>query len=280
MQTFKTIESLQSALGDAASGTLGFVPTMGNLHAGHLALVARARAEHDLVVVSIFVNPLQFGANEDLDAYPRTLDADSSALIDAGCDVLFLPSAEELYGDNMKASTRVRVPELGTDYCGASRPGHFDGVTTVVAKLFNIVQPDAAYFGLKDYQQFSIIRKMVFDLAMPVVLHGVDTVRESSGLALSSRNGYLTPEQKTLAPLLYQTIRSIGEALAAGEKDFMRLTQMGNQQLQEAGFQPDYLAIADAISLRPAMKEDTHLVILVAAFLGSTRLIDNLRISL
>jgi len=280
MQTFKTIESLQSALGDAASGTLGFVPTMGNLHAGHLALVARARAEHDLVVVSIFVNPLQFGANEDLDAYPRTLDADSSALIDAGCDVLFLPSAEELYGDNMKASTRVRVPELGTDYCGASRPGHFDGVTTVVAKLFNIVQPDAAYFGLKDYQQFSIIRKMVFDLAMPVVLHGVDTVRESSGLALSSRNGYLTPEQKTLAPLLYQTIRSIGEALAAGEKDFMRLTQIGNQQLQEAGFQPDYLAIADAISLRPAMKEDTHLVILVAAFLGSTRLIDNLRISL
>lgn len=142
MQTFKTIESLQSALGDAASGTLGFVPTMGNLHAGHLALVARARAEHDLVVVSIFVNPLQFGVNEDLDAYPRTLDADSSALIDAGCDVLFLPSAEELYGDNMKASTRVRVPELGTDYCGASRPGHFDGVTTVVAKLFNIVQPD------------------------------------------------------------------------------------------------------------------------------------------
>ncbi len=280
MQTFKTIESLQSALGDAASGTLGFVPTMGNLHAGHLALVARARAEHDLVVVSIFVNPLQFGVNEDLDAYPRTLDADSSALIDAGCDVLFLPSAEELYGDNMKASTRVRVPELGTDYCGASRPGHFDGVTTVVAKLFNIVQPDAAYFGLKDYQQFSIIRKMVFDLAMPVVLHGVDTVRESSGLALSSRNGYLTPEQKTLAPLLYQTIRSIGEALAAGEKDFMRLTQMGNQQLQEAGFQPDYLAIANATSLRPAMKEDTHLVILVAAFLGSTRLIDNLRISL
>jgi pantoate--beta-alanine ligase len=280
MQTFKTIESLQSALGDAASGTLGFVPTMGNLHAGHLALVARARAEHDLVVVSIFVNPLQFGANEDLDAYPRTLDADSSALIDAGCDVLFLPSAEELYGDNMKASTRVRVPELGTDYCGASRPGHFDGVTTVVAKLFNIVQPDAAYFGLKDYQQFSIIRKMVFDLAMPVVLHGVDTVRESSGLALSSRNGYLTPEQKTLAPLLYQTIRSIGEALAAGEKDFMRLTQMGKQQLQEAGFQPDYLAIANATSLRPAMKEDTHLVILVAAFLGSTRLIDNLRISL
>jgi len=280
MQTFKTIESLQSALGDAASGTLGFVPTMGNLHAGHLALVARARAEHDLVVVSIFVNPLQFGVNEDLDAYPRTLDADSSALIDAGCDVLFLPSAEELYGDNMKASTRVRVPELGTDYCGASRPGHFDGVTTVVAKLFNIVQPDAAYFGLKDYQQFSIIRKMVFDLAMPVVLHGVDTVRESSGLALSSRNGYLTPEQKTLAPLLYQTIRSIGEALAAGEKDFMRLTQMGKQQLQEGGFQPDYLAIANATSLRPAMKEDTHLVILVAAFLGSTRLIDNLRISL
>jgi len=229
--------------------------------------------------VSIFVNPLQFGANEDLDAYPRTLDADSSALIDAGCDVLFMPCAEELYGDNMKASTLVRVPELGTDYCGASRPGHFDGVTTVVAKLFNIVQPDAAYFGLKDYQQFSIIRKMVSDLAMPVILHGVDTVRETSGLALSSRNGYLTPEQKTLAPLLYQTISSIGEALAAGEQDFMRLTQTGKQRLQEAGFQPDYLAIANATSLRPATKEDTHLVILVAAFLGSTRLIDNLRIS-
>lgn len=278
MQILKTIESLQSALGDAAKGTLGFVPTMGNLHAGHLSLVARARADHDLVVVSIFVNPLQFGANEDLDAYPRTLDADSAALIDAGCDVLFLPSAEELYGDDMLKSTRVQVPELGADYCGASRPGHFDGVTTVVAKLFNIVQPDAAYFGLKDYQQFSIIRKMVSDLAMPVALHGVDTVREASGLALSSRNGYLTPEQKALAPLLYQTIKSIGEAIAAGEQDFKRLTQAGKQQLQEAGFQLDYLAIANAASLRTATKEDSHLVILVAAYLGSTRLIDNLRI--
>lgn len=278
MQILKTIESLQSALGDAANGTLGFVPTMGNLHAGHLSLVARARADHDLVVVSIFVNPLQFGANEDLDAYPRTLDADSAALIDAGCDVLFLPSAEELSGDDMLKSTRVQVPELGADYCGASRPGHFDGVTTVVAKLFNIVQPDAAYFGLKDYQQFSIIRKMVSDLAMPVALHGVDTVREASGLALSSRNGYLTPEQKALAPLLYQTIKSIGEAIAAGEQDFKRLTQAGKQQLQEAGFQLDYLAIANAASLRTATKEDSHLVILVAAYLGSTRLIDNLRI--
>jgi pantoate--beta-alanine ligase len=278
MQILKTIESLQSALGDAANGTLGFVPTMGNLHEGHLSLVARARADHDLVVVSIFVNPLQFGANEDLDAYPRTLDADSAALIDAGCDVLFLPSAEELYGDDMLKSTRVQVPELGADYCGASRPGHFDGVTTVVAKLFNIVQPDAAYFGLKDYQQFSIIRKMVSDLAMPVALHGVDTVREASGLALSSRNGYLTPEQKALAPLLYQTIKSIGEAIAAGEQDFKRLTQAGKQQLQEAGFQLDYLAIANAASLRTATKEDSHLVILVAAYLGSTRLIDNLRI--
>jgi pantoate--beta-alanine ligase len=278
MQILKTIESLQSALGDAANGTLGFVPTMGNLHAGHLSLVARARADHDLVVVSIFVNPLQFGANEDLDAYPRTLYADSAALIDAGCDVLFLPSAEELYGDDMLQSTRVQVPELGADYCGASRPGHFDGVTTVVAKLFNIVQPDAAYFGLKDYQQFSIIRKMVSDLAMPVALHGVDTVREASGLALSSRNGYLTPEQKALAPLLYQTIKSIGEAIAAGEQDFKRLTQAGKQQLQEAGFQLDYLAIANAASLRTATKEDSHLVILVAAYLGSTRLIDNLRI--
>lgn len=278
MQILKTIESLQSALGAAANGTLGFVPTMGNLHAGHLSLVARARADHDLVVVSIFVNPLQFGANEDLDAYPRTLDADSAALIDAGCDVLFLPSAEELYGDDMLQSTRVQVPELGADYCGASRPGHFDGVTTVVAKLFNIVQPDAAYFGLKDYQQFSIIRKMVSDLAMPVALHGVDTVREASGLALSSRNGYLTPEQKSLAPLLYQTIKSIAEAIAAGEQDFKRLTQAGKQQLQEAGFQLDYLAIANAASLRTATKEDSHLVILVAAYLGSTRLIDNLRI--
>lgn len=278
MQILKTIESLQSALGGAANGTLGFVPTMGNLHAGHLSLVARARADHDLVVVSIFVNPLQFGANEDLDAYPRTLDADSAALIDAGCDVLFLPSAEELYGDDMLKSTRVQVPELGADYCGASRPGHFDGVTTVVAKLFNIVQPDAAYFGLKDYQQFSIIRKMVSDLAMPVALHGVDTVREASGLALSSRNGYLTPEQKSLAPLLYQTIKSIAEAIAAGEQDFKRLTQAGKQQLQEAGFQLDYLAIANAASLRTATKEDSHLVILVAAYLGSTRLIDNLRI--
>ena len=279
MQIFETIESLQSALSGAAANTLGFVPTMGNLHAGHLSLVSRARGEHDLVVVSIFVNPLQFGANEDLGSYPRTLDADTAALIAAGCDFLFLPSAAELYGDDMQASTRVQVPELGTHYCGASRPGHFDGVTTVVTKLFNIVQPDAAYFGLKDYQQFSIIRKMVDDLALPVSVHGIETAREASGLALSSRNGYLSAEQKAVAPLLYQTIKGIGDALAAGDQDFKRLIQAGKQQLQDAGLQPDYLAIANSATLRPATQEDSHLVILAAAFLGSTRLIDNLRVS-
>ena len=279
MQIFETIESLQSALSGAAANTLGFVPTMGNLHAGHLSLVSRARGEHDLVVVSIFVNPLQFGANEDLDSYPRTLDADTAALIAAGCDFLFLPSAAELYGDDMQASTRVQVPELGTHYCGASRPGHFDGVTTVVTKLFNIVQPDAAYFGLKDYQQFSIIRKMVDDLALPVSVHGIETAREASGLALSSRNGYLSAEQKAVAPLLYQTIKGIGDALAAGDQDFKRLIQAGKQRLQDAGLQPDYLAIANSATLRPATREDSHLVILAAAFLGSTRLIDNLRVS-
>jgi len=279
MQIFETIESLQSALSGAAANTLGFVPTMGNLHAGHLSLVSRARGEHDLVVVSIFVNPLQFGANEDLDSYPRTLDADTAALIAAGCDFLFLPSAAELYGDDMQASTRVQVPELGTHYCGASRPGHFDGVTTVVTKLFNIVQPDAAYFGLKDYQQFSIIRKMVDDLALPVSVHGIETAREASGLALSSRNGYLSAEQKAVAPLLYQTIKGIGDALAAGDQDFKRLIQAGKQQLQDAGLQPDYLAIANSATLRPATREDSHLVILAAVFLGSTRLIDNLRVS-
>lgn len=279
MQIFETIESLQSALSGAAANTLGFVPTMGNLHAGHLSLVSRARGEHDLVVVSIFVNPLQFRANEDLDSYPRTLDADTAALIAAGCDFLFLPSAAELYGDDMQASTRVQVPELGTHYCGASRPGHFDGVTTVVTKLFNIVQPDAAYFGLKDYQQFSIIRKMVDDLALPVSVHGIETAREASGLALSSRNGYLSAEQKAVAPLLYQTIKGIGDALAAGDQDFKRLIQAGKQQLQDAGLQPDYLAIANSATLRPVTQEDSHLVILAAAFLGSTRLIDNLRVS-
>ena len=279
MQIFETIESLQSALSGAAANTLGFVPTMGNLHAGHLSLVSRARGEHDLVVVSIFVNPLQFGANEDLDSYPRTLDADTAALIAAGCDFLFLPSAAELYGDDMQASTRVQVPELGTHYCGASRPGHFDGVTTVVTKLFNIVQPDAAYFGLKDYQQFSIIRKMVDDLALPVSVHGIETAREASGLALSSRNGYLSAEQKAVAPLLYQTIKGIGDALAAGDQDFKRLIQAGKQQLQDACLQPDYLAIANSATLRPATREDSHLVILAAAFLGSTRLIDNLRVT-
>ena len=279
MQIFETIESLQSALSGAAANTLGFVPTMGNLHAGHLSLVSRARGEHDLVVVSIFVNPLQFGANEDLDSYPRTLDADTAALIAAGCDFLFLPSAAELYGDDMQASTRVQVPELGTHYCGASRPGHFDGVTTVVTKLFNIVQPDAAYFGLKDYQQFSIIRKMVDDLALPVSVHGIETAREASGLALSSRNGYLSAEQKAVAPLLYQTIKGIGDALAAGDQDFKRLIQAGKQQLQDAGLQPDYLAIANSATLRPATRGDSHLVILAAAFLGSTRLIDNLRVT-
>ncbi|WP_060509327.1 pantoate--beta-alanine ligase [Pseudomonas sp. NBRC 111124] len=282
MNTVKTIRELRAAVARARSEgkRIGFVPTMGNLHSGHAALVTKAAQRADFVVASIFVNPLQFGANEDLDKYPRTLAADQQRLFDAGCHLLFAPTVEEMYPDGMAVQTRVSVPNLSEGLCGASRPGHFEGVATVVSKLFNMVQPDLAVFGEKDYQQLAVIRAMVRDLNMPIQIIGEPTVRAEDGLALSSRNGYLTTEQRSTAPVVYRTLKQIGEALGRGQVDFAALIEQGKANLIAAGLRPDYLEVRHAVNLRPASFGDRDLVILVAAYLGNTRLIDNLYLHL
>jgi len=255
------------------------VPTMGNLHAGHIHLVEHARDHGDIVVCTIFVNPMQFGRDEDLDSYPRTLTADMEKLRAAGCDVLFSPSVHEIYPEGLDDHTVVSVPRISERHCGASRPGHFAGVSTVVSKLFNLVQPQVAVFGLKDYQQLMVIRKMVTDLCMPVGLVGVPTQREADGLALSSRNGYLTPEQRRIAPALYRTLQDARNRVLQGE-EFATVEAAAIRCLTEAGFRPDYFHISHAETLEPAEPGDRHLVILAAAWMGSTRLIDNIEILL
>lgn len=259
---------------------IGLVPTMGNLHAGHLQLVTAARQEVDWVVCSIFVNPMQFGPTEDLGAYPRTLADDRTKLEEHQCDCLFHPEVREVYPQGLQAQTVVSVPGLGLDHCGKSRPGHFDGVTTVVSKLFNLCQPDRAFFGLKDYQQFLIIQKMVEDLLFPVELVGVETVREADGLAMSSRNSYLLPHDRQKAPALYRTLRATSEAIQAGERDFPKLESAARQHLQEAGLKPDYFSICHGKTLRTATPSDAYLAILAAVYLGKSRLIDNVRLTL
>ncbi|MCE4056780.1 pantoate--beta-alanine ligase [Pseudomonas sp. Au-Pse12] len=282
MNTVKTVRELRAAVARARSEgkRIGFVPTMGNLHSGHAALVAKAAQRVDFVVASIFVNPLQFGAGEDLDKYPRTLAADQEKLLEAGCHLLFAPSVEEMYPDGMAGQTRVSVPQLSEGLCGASRPGHFEGVATVVSKLFNMVQPDLAVFGQKDYQQLAVIRALVHDLNMPIQIIGEPTVRAADGLALSSRNGYLSEEQRAIAPALYRSLGQIAQAIRNGERDYPRLLAEQQQQLEAAGLRRDYLEIRQAQNLRPATAEDRDLVILVAAYLGATRLIDNLHLDL
>ncbi|HAN26552.1 MAG TPA: pantoate--beta-alanine ligase, partial [Haliea salexigens] len=255
-------------------------PTMGNLHEGHLELVRRARTLADIVVVSIFVNPLQFGPNEDLDAYPRTLAADKEKLFSEGVQHLFLPEAEDIYPEGMALQTQVQVPDLSETLCGSSRPGHFTGVTTVVSKLFNIVQPDVAVFGEKDFQQLTIIRKMVADLCIPVQIEGVATARDTDGLAKSSRNGYLSDDQRKLAPLIHATLVSCRDAVACGFDNFLQLESHARMQLLQAGFEPDYFAIRDARTLRAVNENTEEIAILAAARLGSTRLIDNVRLTL
>lgn len=282
MNTVKTVRELRAAVARARSEgkRIGFVPTMGNLHSGHAALVAKAAQRVDFVVASIFVNPLQFGAGEDLDKYPRTLAADQEKLLQAGCHLLFAPSVEEMYPDGMAGQTRVSVPQLCEGLCGASRPGHFEGVATVVSKLFNMVQPDLAVFGQKDYQQLAVIRALVHDLNMPIQIIGEPTVRAADGLALSSRNGYLSEEQRAIAPVLYRSLSQIAEAIRDGERDYPKLLAEHQQLLEAAGLRHDYLEIRQAQNLRPAVAEDRDLVILVAAYLGATRLIDNLHLNL
>jgi len=282
LQSCTEITSLRAQIKQLKSQgkTIGLVPTMGNLHAGHLKLVVDAKQQCDWVICSIFVNPMQFGPDEDLDAYPRSLEKDIAGLVETGCDCLFTPEVSEIYPQGLQSQTVVSVPELGTSHCGSSRPGHFDGVTTVVSKLFNICQPDVALFGLKDYQQFLIIQKMVADLLFPIKLIGVDTERETDGLAISSRNNYLSREQRQIAPALYRTLRDTREQLANGDKNFRSLEASARTVLSEAGLKPDYFAICNASSLQPARTEDIELVVLAAAFLGKARLIDNIRVSL
>lgn len=255
---------------------IGFVPTMGNLHAGHLDLVAEARRRADRCVVSIFVNPMQFGQGEDYDAYPRTLQADEEKLQAAGADLLFAPAVKTVYPAGAERQTRVEVPGISDILCGASRAGHFVGVATVVCKLFNMVQPDLAVFGEKDYQQLMVIRRMAADLAIPVEIVGKATVREADGLAMSSRNGYLSPEQRRVAPGLYRTLQAAASAIEGGERDFAGLERNALKSLQSLGFRPDYFSIRQALDLAAPGPDDAPLVILAAAYLGSTRLIDNL----
>ncbi|MDH5634186.1 MAG: pantoate--beta-alanine ligase [Gammaproteobacteria bacterium] len=260
---------------------VAFVPTMGNLHDGHLTLVREARKHADVVIASIFVNPLQFGANEDLDSYPRTPEQDRAALMAEGVQCLFMPSVTEMYPRGEAEQTFVEVPGLGGILCGASRPGHFRGVATVVCRLFNLVQPDVAVFGKKDYQQLMVIRLMTADLGMPIDIIGVDTVRETDGLAMSSRNNYLDAAERQQAPVLYSVLRQLAECLQSqGIAGINACRESCVARLKPAGFELDYLELRRQADLAPPQANDTALVILVAARLGKTRLIDNLEVDL
>jgi pantoate--beta-alanine ligase len=254
---------------------VALVPTMGNLHSGHISLVKSARELADVVISTIFVNPMQFGEGEDFESYPRTLEEDQLKLEAAGNDLLFAPRVEVVYPNGQAQQTTVSVPGVSSILCGASRPGHFEGVTTVVTKLFNMVQPDIALFGEKDYQQLHIIRRMTEELSMPIDIIGCPTQREADGLAMSSRNGYLTAEERHIAPRLYQVLTRSAESVKSG----VPLTEVEEQAvsaLREAGFSPDYFEIRDANTLLEPVESTNALVLLVAAYLGKTRLIDNL----
>ena len=282
VQHIDNLVSLRQTLASVKAGgrSIGLVPTMGNLHGGHLSLVAAAKAQCDFVVATIFVNPLQFGPNEDFNRYPRTLTTDISLLETASCDAVFTPSVEALYPQGLAQQTRISVPQLSTLYCGKTRPGHFDGVCTIVCKLFNMTLPDVAFFGLKDFQQFFLISRMVADLQMPLRLAGLPTVREPSGLAMSSRNGYLSASERQQAVAIYATLQYTGNLLRAGHRDFVTLEQQACEQLAAAGLRPDYFHVVDAGTLLPPVEASRHLVLLAAAWAGSTRLIDNMTVDL
>lgn len=281
MKTVRTIASLRENLqGWRGFGeTVALVPTMGNLHAGHMSLVELARTLADRIVVSIFVNPTQFGPGEDFAAYPRTLDQDRRRLTRANVDILFSPPVDEIY-PNQQSGTVVSVPGLSGILCGQFRPGHFDGVASVVTRLFNIVQPDIAVFGQKDYQQLLVIRRLQADLHLPVRIVAAPTAREPDGLALSSRNQYLDAAERERAPGLHAALTACAGALGAGERDFARLEREGEAALVTAGFRPDYFAIRNAADLSPPVAASRNLVVLAAGHLGRARLIDNLLVSL
>ena len=259
---------------------VAFVPTMGNLPAGHLRLVEEARQMANRVIVSIFVNPLQFGENEDFSAYPRTLNEDIKQLDKYHVDFVFHPETKEIYPENPATHTRVEVPEVSNILCGAFRANHFVGVATVVNKLFNIVQPDVALFGKKDYQQLIIIQRMVRDLCMRIDVVGLDTVRERDGLAMSSRNHYLSEDERQRAPVLYQTLCWGKQTLLQGRLDLAEIEQEGRRLLSEAGFRPDYFSIREDYSLNTPTDNTKNFVIVAAAWLGKARLIDNIVIQI
>ncbi|AMX18213.1 MULTISPECIES: pantoate--beta-alanine ligase [Acinetobacter] len=278
MKTETTIQGLAASLNPAraARKIIGFVPTMGNLHEGHLTLVREAKKLCDVVVVSIFVNPTQFGPGEDFDNYPRTLEQDSRLLADVGCDIVFAPSVEQMYGTQPRL-TNISVSQITDALCGSSRPGHFDGVALVVTKLFNIVQPNYAFFGQKDYQQLAVIRQFVQDLNIPLEVIGVPIVRAADGLALSSRNGYLSPEQRQVAPVIYQSLKQAEQHLHQG-KDLQQVLEDIKTQLTDNGFVVDYVEARQS-NLLPATQFDRDIVLFIAAKLGATRLIDNLEVA-
>lgn len=261
-----------------AGEAVALVPTMGNLHRGHLSLVDLARQHATRTVVTVFVNPTQFGPNEDFAAYPRTPAPDAGLLAAAGADVLFLPGVDEVYPAGTEAATRVEVPGLSDILCGAHRPGHFAGVTSVVARLLNMVEPDVAVFGEKDFQQLSLIRRMVADLHFRVRVLGAPTLREPDGLALSSRNQYLTPAERQVAPALQATLVSCAAALTAGRRDYAALEAEALSTLMAAGFRPDYVAVRTLAGLRLPAPADQGLLVLAAATLGRARLIDNVQL--
>lgn len=277
MKTETTIQGLTASLSPARSARkiIGFVPTMGNLHEGHLNLVREARKICDVVVVSIFVNPIQFGPNEDFENYPRTLEHDSHLLADVGCDIVFAPTVEQMYG-NKPRLTNITVSDITNDLCGLQRPGHFDGVAVVVTKLFNMVQPNFAFFGQKDYQQLAVIRQFVRDLNIPLEVIGVPITRAEDGLALSSRNGYLSEEHRQIAPTIFQSLKAAEQQLQSGVA-LADVLESIKHTLTQAGFIVDYVE-ARTPELQKIEAFDQDLVLFVAAKLGKTRLIDNLQV--
>lgn len=282
MQVFHTISGLRDSLsGHRSHGqTIGFVPTMGNLHDGHLALIKQARKSNDIVVCSIFVNALQFGLNEDWDKYPRTYESDCEKLRSVGCDYLFFPDDNEMYPNGLDTQSRVICPTMTDVLCGASRPGHFEGVTTVVSKLFNIVQPDEAIFGIKDYQQLAVIRRMAEDLCMSVKISSAPIHREVDGLAMSSRNSYITEEERPKVTVLRQVLEQIASKIVAGDQDFATLESEARAIIESQGFKADYVTISNSKTLQPAAIDDREITVLGAMFTESARLIDNIIIKL
>jgi pantoate--beta-alanine ligase len=279
MLTVTTIAAVRAQVSKwhAAGERVVFVPTMGNLHAGHVSLIEAARELGQRFVASIFVNPMQFGPNEDFAHYPRTPTQDSKMLAGAGCDLMFMPEVGEIYPNGADQATRIEVPGISNILCGEFRPGHFEGVATVVAKLFHIVDPDVAIFGEKDFQQLTVIRRMVADLCLRVEIVGAPTVREADGLAMSSRNQYLDEAQRKLAPTIYRQLQQAVAALKSGSREFAMIEGAGRATLDGAGFRTDYFSVRDARTLMPAQPDTRHFVVLTASRLGKARLIDNVQ---